>query len=136
MNDAQNKVWFKDGILYSELHGIITLGAILDLQRQGVELIKQHNIDVAPNINIMTDTKDEDFKVKLSEFSKMISSILTVNHVSGIWIVDADEILRKKNEPLAKLFFSGKIRYVDTLEQAESEAREMIDSKKSVLAQD
>jgi hypothetical protein len=135
MISTPNKAWLKDGILYSEIHGTVTLDDLVDLQRQGVELIKLHNIGTAPNINIMTDAKGVDFKIKLSEFGKVITSIDTIKHASGIWIVGADEELRKRNEHFIKLFFGGGIGYVDTLEQAEAEARKLLGNDLSVLEQ-
>jgi hypothetical protein len=136
MSNPQNKVWMKDGVVYSELHGIITLEDILDIEAQGAEIMKQHNINIAPYISIMNEAKSEDFHIKLSDFSKMISSRDSIKHTSGIWIVGADKVIRKKNELSDKLFFGGKIRYVDTLEQAETEVRKMVDSDIPILEQD
>jgi len=133
MSNIPNKAWFKNGILYNEIHGVINLATMLDLVKLDKELIIQNNLKLVPSIHILTDTSGEDFKIKPSEYGKLIIAGNILMFYSGIWVVGADNELREKSKIIQKLFFSEKLRWVDTLDQAEADIKANNDNGLALL---
>jgi|GEM_PF-3415329 len=127
------RAYIKDGIMYNEFVGEITLSAILDVEVQAIALIRKNNIKTIPVIDVLIDIDKTNLKLHLSDYSKAVASVDLLRHISHSWMVGAHGEVRKVAEVIGKIFLSNNLSIVDTLEEAESAARELINSEKTIL---
>jgi hypothetical protein len=127
------RAWIEDKILYNEYIGEISMHNVLAMEEQSMSLIKTNKIRLIPVIVILKDMHNTQLNLKLSDWSKIISSVGLIEHLSGVWVVGADETTEKMLNIPNKMFLDNKIKFVSTLAVAQVDAKQGQYSKEAIL---
>jgi len=126
-------VYIKDGILYHEYMGDISLSHILDAEKESLGLLRDKNIKFIPIIVLLKNIEKAEYKFSPADFGKAILGFDLTKHISGIWIVGASGGIKKMHDIINTTFFKGKMHLAENFEVAQKEAQSLITASESVL---
>lgn len=117
------KVWYENGIIYVEYVGEINLTKILAIYEESLKIIDSKQLDMVPFIGIAD--KITSVKLKVSEYSQVISAYNIAAYASGAWFVGVDPKVKIILKTISSAFLSNKLKFVETLADAQNEVRKM-----------
>ncbi len=120
------KIWLDSGILYIEYSKKVSLGLFMETQTLGLDLLKQNGLTITPLIIIYEGEAKDAIEFSTPDIGKLFSSVDVFNHVSRIWIVNAGEAHQRIGGMINKFFLNGQMSFVDSLEAAQTEAKEFL----------
>lgn len=123
---ASHRVWLEDGIIYAEYSNSISTEDILDAIRLAVEQLDQAKIQICPCIAFLNNINKSNFNIKLAEYGKILNAYGFSKRINGIWAVNIPEDVKNHVIPMITAFFGKHFYFVDTLEQAKTEASKYI----------
>jgi len=130
---GEDRTWFEDGIVYTELTHPVTFDSIHRAQDQALEaLLQAGSGERVPYIVILTGDAQGEMHLGISELAKMIRHEFT-KHITGIWTVGKTEAHTKIVDIVNHYFLSGRVRFADSIEAARTEARQSINDGLGVL---
>jgi hypothetical protein len=124
------RVWYDGGIIYVEYVGQITLAKILAIYKEALRIIETEHLDFVPFIGLAD--KITDVKLSMSEYAKVVSAYNITTYASGAWFVGVTPSVKLILKTISASFLSNKLKFVDALEEAQREARQLI-SDTSIL---
>ncbi len=128
-----HRAWIDDGILYHEYHGEISIHNALDMEKQSLDLIREHKINIIPAVVILKEVEGAGIKFSPADWGKAVSAISIVSQISGVWVVGANEGVQKAFDLVNKLFVNNGIKFVASLAEAQAAAQKARSSKLSIL---
>jgi len=134
--NEQTKVTIEDGVCHFEYINELSMQNILASELRAVALMDEQKIDILPFIVEFKDIDDDNTRIEVRDFGKLISTKTLFDRCSGVWIVGAEGNVKMLTNLLNKTFLGDRIRMVDTLEQAKAEAEEFRSVKVPMLEQD
>jgi hypothetical protein len=127
------RAWVDGGVLYIEFQKEITLPAILEIQKKSMDLLNEGQIKVLPIIVILKNISRDQYKLRMADYGKIVGAFNFVEHISSLWVVGPDEEVKRFVGVANKLYFSNKLRVVDTLKEAQDAAQHFVSSTESIL---
>jgi len=136
-NDVQktlsHRAYIENGILYLEFINQISAQNVLDNQIEALKLLNEQKIKTIPVVVILKDIDKTGFKIPMGSFGKAIRGFDLVKRASAIWIVGAKGEVKNVVSLMNRVFFSGRMYLVDTVEEAQKNARQFLSDSESIL---
>jgi hypothetical protein len=137
-NDSAHKTyqtWLEERILYVEIKESLPIESILKLEVEALQLLKQQQQGPIPAIVIMDKLANGKPKIGLSDFSKILSSTGITKYMSALLMVGVSDSAKRYIGMLNSLFFSNRIHFYETIEEAQIAARASMPDSESILEQ-
>jgi len=135
-DDLNFKVSIEDGYCLFEFFNELSIENILSSEAQVINLMNAHKVDILPFIADLSKIDDQEVKIEVRDFGKMISSRALFERCSGVWIVGAKGYTKMLTGLLNKTFLGNRLKLVDTVEEAKAAIKNTKQSKIPMLEQD
>jgi len=131
----EDRTWFEDGIVYTEFVHPVNAAAIKAMQNKGLEVLAQTGANHVPYIVIIKGEAQGNMHIGLGDMGKIVSHEFT-KHISSIWTVGRTQAHNKITDAINHYFLGNRMHFVDTLEEAQAGARQLIHDTLGLLEQD
>src|SRR5688572_11826007 len=131
--DTIHKVWIEEGILFHEYQGEITLDHILENEKKSLVIIRENNVDVLPMIVTFRDGSQVSFNLHPTDYGKIITTFDLPEYISGVWIVEAKEEVKKFVQLVHDVFHVSKVRSAKDVSEAKKAAQSLLSSVETIF---
>ena len=130
---SSQSVWIEDGVLFHQYHGEVTLERILENEKKSIIIINEQRVDVLPMIVLFKDISKTKFKLNITDYGKVITTFDFPEYISGIWVVETANEVKKFIDFISETFNVSKVRVAKDLQEAKNEAQLILSSSTTIL---
>lgn len=133
INNSSHNVWIEEGILFHEYQGEITLDHILENEKKSLMIIRENNVEVLPMIVTFKNGSQVSFNLHPTDYGKIITAFDLPEYISGLWIVETKEEIKKFVELINSVFHLKRVRAAKDIIAAKEEALLLLSSAETIL---
>jgi hypothetical protein len=129
----QDRAWIDGEIIYWTFANRPDFAAVRALQDQSLATLMEKKIELAPLIFVYgAGTEHQRVRLGLFEIGKVVNHPLS-KHLTEVWMVYKGDIAsRAFVATINRFYVQGRFHLVDTLEQAQAEAKQSLVKKISI----